>query len=289
MVELVILMEELGYALAPVPFLSNAAAGLALQTAGSDEQQERWLPGIANGEVRATVGVASRRGAAALVPDAEGADVIVLLDRRPAAACVEAVRRRDRAAGDDRRDAPLRARRRATGRASRCRRRARRARPDRRPLCPPSSSGVRQRAMEMAVEYARDRKQFGRPIGAYQARGAPLRADAAGDRGRPLGLLLRGLDRRRRARDAARWRRRWPRPTRRTRAGASPRRRSRCTAASASPGSTTSTSSSSGRRPTGCSRLRARAPRARGRAQRPGRRAGVRLAGLGSGEGRSAR
>ena len=29
-VELVILMEELGFALAPVPFLSNAAAGLAL-------------------------------------------------------------------------------------------------------------------------------------------------------------------------------------------------------------------------------------------------------------------
>ncbi len=31
------------------------------------------------------------------------------------------------------------------------------------------SVGVAQRAMEMAVEYARDRKQFDRPIGAYQA------------------------------------------------------------------------------------------------------------------------
>ena len=29
--------------------------------------------------------------------------------------------------------------------------------------------GVSQHAMEMAVEYARDRKQFDRPIGAYQA------------------------------------------------------------------------------------------------------------------------
>ena len=29
--------------------------------------------------------------------------------------------------------------------------------------------GLAQRAMEMAVEYARDREQFGRPIGAYQA------------------------------------------------------------------------------------------------------------------------
>ncbi len=30
-------------------------------------------------------------------------------------------------------------------------------------------TGVAQRAMEMAVEYAREREQFGRPIGAYQA------------------------------------------------------------------------------------------------------------------------
>ena len=44
-VELIILMEELGYALAPLPFLSNAAAGLVLQEAGSEEQRERWLPG----------------------------------------------------------------------------------------------------------------------------------------------------------------------------------------------------------------------------------------------------
>ena len=31
------------------------------------------------------------------------------------------------------------------------------------------SVGVAQRAMEMAVEYAKDRKQFDRPIGAFQA------------------------------------------------------------------------------------------------------------------------
>src|SRR4029453_4970837 len=29
--------------------------------------------------------------------------------------------------------------------------------------------GVAQKALEMAVEYARERKQFGRPIGSYQA------------------------------------------------------------------------------------------------------------------------
>ena len=31
------------------------------------------------------------------------------------------------------------------------------------------STGVAQRALEMAVEYAKERQQFGRPIGAYQA------------------------------------------------------------------------------------------------------------------------
>ena len=30
-------------------------------------------------------------------------------------------------------------------------------------------AGIAQRALEMAVEYAKERKQFGRPIGAYQA------------------------------------------------------------------------------------------------------------------------
>src|SRR3954451_9125674 len=56
-VELVIVMEELGYALAPAPFFSNAAAGLAILHGGSDEQRQRWLPGIASGEQRGTVGV----------------------------------------------------------------------------------------------------------------------------------------------------------------------------------------------------------------------------------------
>ena len=50
--ELVILQEELGYALAPTPLVSNAGAGLVIVSAGSDDQQARWLPGIASGEQR---------------------------------------------------------------------------------------------------------------------------------------------------------------------------------------------------------------------------------------------
>src|SRR5215208_8150332 len=50
MVELVILMEEMGYACAPSPFFANAVAGLVIDAAGSREQKEKWLPGIASGE-----------------------------------------------------------------------------------------------------------------------------------------------------------------------------------------------------------------------------------------------
>ncbi|HEV7847219.1 MAG TPA: acyl-CoA dehydrogenase family protein [Thermoleophilaceae bacterium] len=165
-VELVILMEELGYALAPVPFLSNAAAGLALQVAGSDEQKERWLPGIATGEARGTVGMV-RDGEARLVPDADSADVIVLYGSDGSASVVEAssaevepfeamdrTRRfaRVRADGGEPLDGdnPGAADRIVTALAA-------------------ETVGVAQRAMEMAVDYARDRKQFGRPIGSYQA------------------------------------------------------------------------------------------------------------------------
>jgi alkylation response protein AidB-like acyl-CoA dehydrogenase len=165
-VELVILMEELGYALAPVPFLSNAAAGLALQFAGTDEQKERWLPGIASGEARGTVGML-RDGEARLVPDADSAEVIVLIGFdgstsvvEAASAEIEAFETMDRT----RRFARVRAGageplggdcfaagdRIATALAA-------------------ETVGVAQKAMEMAVEYARDRKQFGRPIGSYQA------------------------------------------------------------------------------------------------------------------------
>jgi alkylation response protein AidB-like acyl-CoA dehydrogenase len=164
-VELVILMEELGYALAPLPFLSNAAAGLVLQAGASEEQKARWLPGIASGEVRGTIGLVNE-GEAKLVPDADLADVIVLCghDARTvierSAAEVEPVKTMD-----------------AT--RSYARVRAGEGEPLEGDHLPGLScaalavaaelTGIAQRAMAMAVDYARDRKQFGRPIGSYQA------------------------------------------------------------------------------------------------------------------------
>ncbi|MGB8364156.1 MAG: acyl-CoA dehydrogenase family protein [Rhizomicrobium sp.] len=45
-----IVFEELGAALAPLPFLGAVLATRALQIGGSAAQQARWLPGIASGE-----------------------------------------------------------------------------------------------------------------------------------------------------------------------------------------------------------------------------------------------
>jgi alkylation response protein AidB-like acyl-CoA dehydrogenase len=156
-VELVILMEELGYALAPLPFLSNVAAGLALLHAGTDEQRERWLPGIASGEARGTVGWGE------LVPDADSAEVIVLLDEGVVdrsdcevepVQTIDATRRFARVRCDG--GEPL------GGDPGPARDRIAAA-------LAAELVGVSQRALEMAVDYARERKQFGRPIGAYQA------------------------------------------------------------------------------------------------------------------------
>jgi alkylation response protein AidB-like acyl-CoA dehydrogenase len=165
-VELTIVQEELGYALAPTPFFSNAAAGLAIAHAGSDEQRDRWLPGIASGEERGTVGVVTN-GAAPLVPDADTAAVIVLVENGSATAIepgsasieradtIDSTRRFFRVepnGGGDQLEGDVAA---ALQRIE--------------VALAAELVGVAQRTMEMAVEYAKERKQFDRPIGAYQA------------------------------------------------------------------------------------------------------------------------
>jgi len=158
MVELIVLCEELGFACAPLPFLSNAAAGLVIEAAGSEEQKQRWLPGIASGEARAAIGDES------VLLDGEGAEVFVILGddgpRLVASAdatlepldLIDQTRRYSRPAGggDE-----------LAGDAD--------AGSDRMVVAVAAELvGLGQRAMEMAVEYAKEREQFDRPIGAYQ-------------------------------------------------------------------------------------------------------------------------
>jgi len=166
-VELVILMEELGYVAAPSPFLSNAAAGLMVEFAGSDEQKSSLLPRLASGESLGTVGVVSN-GSAPLVPDAELASFVVLVDGENALVAprdslsvervdtIDDTRPYSRVSVPDDGGDPL------PGDVAGALDRVTVA-------LSGELVGTAQRTQEMAVEYAKDRQQFGRPIGAYQA------------------------------------------------------------------------------------------------------------------------
>jgi alkylation response protein AidB-like acyl-CoA dehydrogenase len=163
-IEAVILAEEMGYALAPSPWISNLAAGIFIETAGSDEQRGRWLPGIASG---------SERAAAAFTPDDEpvvgaagGASVLVLndgerakltepddadLERLDLIDTTRAYYRVSASGGDS-----------LPGEVDR-------AAETSVVLLAAELVGVAARALEVAVAYAKEREQFDRPIGAYQA------------------------------------------------------------------------------------------------------------------------
>jgi len=103
MVELAIVLEELGRCLAPIPFLPTSIASRAILHAGSEAQRQRWLPGIASGGRRATFAITEEKGSDAprdlrlravhtrggfelegaklFVPDAAAADLLVVVAR----------------------------------------------------------------------------------------------------------------------------------------------------------------------------------------------------------------
>jgi alkylation response protein AidB-like acyl-CoA dehydrogenase len=82
-VELCAVMEEMGRALLCAPFLSTVALGaVALLRAGSEEQKQRWLPGIAAGATRVALAVAEaggrgEAGAVTAVAAREGAEYVL--------------------------------------------------------------------------------------------------------------------------------------------------------------------------------------------------------------------
>jgi alkylation response protein AidB-like acyl-CoA dehydrogenase len=156
-VELAVLLEELGYACAATPFLSTAAAAAAIQASGSDAQRARWLPGLASGEITAGIGTHE------LAADADGAAVLVLLDGYGGAELldageadvtyvetIDATRAYATIAGEGE---PLDA-----GAADRVR-----------AAIAAEVVGLCQRALDMTVAYVKQRRQFGVPVGAFQA------------------------------------------------------------------------------------------------------------------------
>jgi alkylation response protein AidB-like acyl-CoA dehydrogenase len=166
-IELSILCEELGRVVAPVPFLASAMAACVIEQAGSQEQRERWLPGLASGETMGALAGAVD-GTAELVIGGAEAGVIVLVEddgngrlltaddaEVTRIAAIDPTRSAARVSAGDGAGEALEDGCPGLGRA----------------LVAVSSElvGVCDRALEMTLAYVKDRKQFGVPVGAYQA------------------------------------------------------------------------------------------------------------------------
>jgi alkylation response protein AidB-like acyl-CoA dehydrogenase len=197
-VELAVLMEQLGYALTPGPILSSMLAAIALETAATDEQKERYLAPLATGEQRGTLALWDAgagwtpedvtleperadggyvlNGEKLFVLDAATADFFIVgaagdqrfivegdadgvsmaptetidATRKQYAVKLDGVKvAEDAAFGGPGALGPARVKAYIALAAE--------------------LAGVAQRTLEMAVDYAKERKQFNRPIGAYQA------------------------------------------------------------------------------------------------------------------------
>jgi alkylation response protein AidB-like acyl-CoA dehydrogenase len=164
-VELAVVQEELGAALAPSPFLSTVVAAALIADAGSDAQRERWLPALAAGEARGTVATLREDDGWTAVPDADGADVVVARDGERWALVTDASAEAVEALDPTRRLWRVQ----AEGELEPLPGDGARARDIAAVALAAESAGVARRAMDMAVQYAKEREQFGRPIGAYQA------------------------------------------------------------------------------------------------------------------------
>ena len=209
LLDLAVLLEATGEYLLPAPLMASAAGGAgALLLAGSEPQQRRWLPGIAGGQVVATVADAERNrdsgpasvqcrarrdgdgwrltGEKLFVPWGQVANLLIVSARTGdapddvalfavdgAAAALERQRHvdlsetnslawirlngvrvdADRALGDARSGWSALQRLRQWITVGLC----------------AELVGMGQRVLDMTVAYAKDRIQFGRPIGSFQA------------------------------------------------------------------------------------------------------------------------
>ncbi len=176
--ELVVVIDELGKAVAPGPFVPTAVVSAVIDAVGSDEQKQRLLPGLIDGSRTGAVGFAGEvsvsggraAGDAGVVIGAGLADVLLLaagedmivVERGGAGVTVQSPGSLDptRRAGhvsltDAAADVLPGARAAALARA--------------RTLFAAEAVGGASDCVETAVEYAKVREQFGRTIATFQA------------------------------------------------------------------------------------------------------------------------
>jgi alkylation response protein AidB-like acyl-CoA dehydrogenase len=178
LIELVTITEELGYAVAAVPFLGSTTAALVIQHEGSDEQREDWLGHLASGELR---GATTLTGDKVPVPGAAEGSLVVVADAHggpaalygPGSGVVEPVKAIDPTRGHGRVPiAALDPEEELDGRGEWLGGTVTPAGPgfDRAAIVVAAELvGVMQRALDMTVAYVQDRKQFGVPVGSFQA------------------------------------------------------------------------------------------------------------------------
>ena len=181
--ELVVVLEELGRAVAPGRSSRTVIASTLIDRAGDDAQRARLLPALVDGS-RAGAGRARRLVAArcrrqpvgdgGLVLGAGLADVFVLArattwssSSRAAAGVETSVQPGTRP--DPSRRPRSRSRASRSSRARSCAARSRSRSRWRGPSPPPRPRAVRRSASRRATAYAKERQQFGRPIAMFQA------------------------------------------------------------------------------------------------------------------------
>lgn len=200
--ELAVLLEEHGRALYGGPFLSTVvAAATAILDGGDEEQKHRWLPGLAAGDTVATIAVAEEHGTwtdmrtsaveaddgwvlngrKRFVLDGHTADLILVAAQTMDGVGVFAVeagtqgleRVRRPAVDETRKLADLSLTDVTVPTAARLAhasaRTVRRVDDHVAVALALEQVGLAQATLDMAVRYAKDRHQFGKPIGSFQA------------------------------------------------------------------------------------------------------------------------
>ena len=185
LVEMAVAFEEMGKALVPGPYLATLLAGAAIDAAGSDAHKEKYLAPICRGDARATLAAdqletvqlngAALSGRKLFVMDAAVADFVLcpaglalcVVDSKAAGLritplpALDATRKLYEVAFDNVEVSDVLGETAAAAIAH--------AMEVATVALVAEMVGGMQRVLEMTVAYAKTRKQFGRPIGQFQA------------------------------------------------------------------------------------------------------------------------